>query len=170
MKKYLQAFSHFSTISVHLKWKRTRLLSPKREYTSCHTRCWMTSDLGTYNIMQFHRNSKNAWNWWESTPPATQKTNFDSCATKLGKAGCKMFHRKTYVAYLRGFVCNILSKVVWEIIFSCLTWPRPHWIYICNIFQRTYWLFKFLFNVVEFPRRPKFDIFDIFDNVLHFCV
>ena len=29
LAKYLSTFSHFSTISVHHKWKRNRILSPK---------------------------------------------------------------------------------------------------------------------------------------------
>ena len=35
MEKIFVDFSNFRTVSIHQEWKRTRLLSPKREYTSC---------------------------------------------------------------------------------------------------------------------------------------
>ena len=34
-KIFVDFFSHFSTISVHRKWKETWFLSPKDEYSSC---------------------------------------------------------------------------------------------------------------------------------------
>ena len=33
------------------------------------------------------------------TQPATQKTDFESCARKLQKIYCKTFHRKTFFTY-----------------------------------------------------------------------
>ena len=34
---------------------------------------------------------------WKNTETATDKTNFDNCATKLRKISCKGFYRKYYV-------------------------------------------------------------------------
>ena len=41
-----------------------------------------------------------------------QKVNFDSCAGKLHKIICKIFHRKNLVTCFREFVYNILLKAV----------------------------------------------------------
>ena len=53
----------------------TRLSSPKDKHTSF----WATSELGSYEIMRFQKNSEM------SRSDGTQKVNFDSCATKLQK-------------------------------------------------------------------------------------
>ena len=41
-KKRLHIFSHLTTISFHLEWSGTWLLSPKGEYTSFLIFCWTT--------------------------------------------------------------------------------------------------------------------------------
>ena len=46
-KNICSFFSHFTRISVHHKWKETRLLSAKGEFTGCVTSCETTYDLGS---------------------------------------------------------------------------------------------------------------------------
>ena len=46
-----------------------------------------------------------------SNLPATQKANFDSCATKIAKKCHKIFPRETYVTLFREFVSITLSNI-----------------------------------------------------------
>ena len=46
LRKYSYTFSNFITTSLHHKWKWTRLLSPKGEYTSCLANCQKSKHLG----------------------------------------------------------------------------------------------------------------------------
>ena len=41
-----------------------------------------------------------AWNWWESTQPVSQKTNFDNCATDCEKSAVKHFKENPTLLYL----------------------------------------------------------------------
>ena len=56
-----------------------------------------------------------------STEPVTQEVDFDSCARKLQRISFETFPRKTYFTWFPKFIYNILSKIVWENIFSFLT-------------------------------------------------
>ena len=57
--KHLQTFLHFSTVSVHHKWSRTRLLSAENEWASCLRICGTTAGLSNFKkiceILGFER-------------------------------------------------------------------------------------------------------------------
>ena len=71
----------------------------------------VAEQLESYEIRKFQANHQNVWNWLASNLPATQKANFDSCATKIAKKCHKIFPRETYVTLFREFVSITLSNI-----------------------------------------------------------
>ena len=94
---------------------------------------------------QLQGNPKNAWNWWESTPPATQNANFGGCATKLWNLAVKYYIEKpmllNLVNLLQYFVEGCLRKYM--IVSNSTKTPLNLHLQYIFVFQMTHSLFKF---------------------------
>ena len=69
--------TRFSTISLHHKSNLTRLSSPLNVCRSYLKSYRTSSDLGSYEIRKFQKNSLKSLDSMASTQTATQKPNFD---------------------------------------------------------------------------------------------
>ena len=86
-----QIFSRFSLIYLHLKWNKTRLLSPESECTNCLTK--FKFSLGNFKKIP------EMLEFVGEYPAIHPKANFNISATKSRKISCEIFHRKNYFTY-----------------------------------------------------------------------
>ena len=104
MDKTFLDFSIFSTNFLHHEWNTTRLLSPEIECTSCLISC----------------RTKLQEKLWIAliclqVPSHQSKEQILKLfCEKIRKISRKTFYRKSYFAYIRDFVSNLMSKNVWR--------------------------------------------------------
>ena len=90
-----------------LKW--SLIISNKLVYTSCLKSCWMTEDLGSWEIRKDQNNLKTSWNY--NLVPSLQR-NFVNTSKRLLKNGNGTFAVVRYFTEKVEFFSNILSVVV----------------------------------------------------------
>ena len=99
-KKYLQTFSGFSTISLHHKWRGTRLLSPESECLICHMSCRKT---GTQEVRKF-QGSPEMLQIHGKCPAAHQIRKFWQLCRKIVKNRLYNIPQKN-LFYLISWIC-----------------------------------------------------------------
>ena len=102
-KKYFWTFSTFSTIFLHHKWNETRLLSKKREFTSCLRKLENFKKIPEMLGIKIECSARHL------------KGNFDTFVRS-----CKTLHWKTYFTWLHDSIDNVLSNTVHQVIIKLL--------------------------------------------------